>query len=1410
MNSRSALVRTRLCVALLASVAVPMALQAQSITNPSFEADSFAIAPGTISANAPITGWSAADNTKAGLNPAGGASAYANNGTIPNGTNVAFIQSTNYLSTVMSGLSAGTDYTVRFRVNSLAGGTAPTLRVAIDNNPSLFDAGAVAPSGAAGVAGPYRHVGFTFKATASSHTLYVSNNAAAANSYLLVDDFRINVSTSGWSYAMWTNDASSGVDSTKRYTHAYAFNTTGASFPINGVTFTRLGGGNPTVPYEFASTMGSGTTDGANVIRTAGGGSATLASQFSFNGNPAVFAFHNLVPGREYVATWYTVGWDAAGKTYGRSVTFAAGDDVLSVNQDHFGDNVGTRISYRYVAPSTGFMLFSNIPFSTAVGTLHTYGASNYEVGSSNEPVIGVQPVPKVSLPGSGAGFYVTVGGARPFGYQWLKDGAPISNQTNRWLILTNLTAADLAQYSIVVSNGFGMVTSSSAGLTFSTDTFANPSFEGMDYMLFPGYVNNNFPIAGWFVSDINRAGIALVGGGSPFANNGTPPSGRDVGFLQNAGGSTSNTLGTLIQGLTPGEAYSLNFAVNARAGQVPNLHISVDGKSVTDIRASSVGGAGFGATGLSAPFRRVAVPFTPTNSTALLMLTNDVGGDTTILLDDFSVSTSTTKWSYAAWTNDASSGVDSSKFYTHAFNFGAVATDTTINGVTFKGIAGVNPSTPQFSTAGFGQVFPGPDANALTVDGGASSAMAQQFLYGGPVQTITLRGLHPGTEYIFTAYAVGFDPRAYGRSATFRVGDDRRTINQDEFGNDIGIRISYQYVADTNGTITFTFEPTDAASTIHTYGFANYQLVGTEPVISVQPFSTFVALGDTATLSVALAAGSQPTYYQWQSGGVDLLDQTNSTLVLSNLNAYGITDYQVIISNALGAVTSVVARVEVGTKLAEVFNSGVDETGYFLTGGAIDPHYWLQSSDDPFYPGPQAFVLYTNVFPMTSYFSNGLFSAWISPRTNSTAGNSNGLYVYRTSFIIDTADPAHAQLSGRWASDNEGVAILLNGVPTGISNMVSVAFSTWHPFVITNGFVAGSNVVDFVVSNGPASGPTALRAELYGVGRPLAPTAPQILSEPTDQTVLEHATVTFAVEVVGSGPLSYQWFYEGFPIEFGTNRTLRLNDVALDQSGNYSVSIVNNEGSTNSASAFLDVILPPIVITPPESTSAPCGGEALFGFEYDGTPPLTFQWYFGNTPILDQTNDLLVVTNVNYSVAGLYRVVLNGPGGSATSAVATLTVDDTTAPTIVGGTNMVVYTSSNSFPATFVVTATDDCATNATLVCVPASGSQFPLGTNTVVCTAYDPNFNTNTHTFTVTVVAVTRPTAANINRTGDTVTFGFQTQNGVVYRVQYTDSFTPAVWTNLTTITGDGNVATITDTNATGPMRFYRIIVE
>jgi hypothetical protein len=52
-----------------------------------------------------------------------------------------------------------------------------------------------------------------------------------------------------------------------------------------------------------------------------------------------------------------------------------------------------------------------------------------------------------------------------------------------------------------------------------------------------------------------------------------------------------------------------------------------------------------------------------------------------------------------------------------------------------------------------------------------------------------------------------------------------------------------------------------------------------------------------------------------------------------------------------------------------------------------------------------------------------------------------------------------------------------------------------------------------------------------------------------------------------------------------------------------------------------------------------------------------------------------------------------------------------------------------------FTVTATDNCDLTPTVVCSPASGSFFPIGTTTVNCTATDDCGNTDSCSFTVTV---------------------------------------------------------------------------
>src|SRR5207247_371101 len=125
-------------------------------------------------------------------------------------------------------------------------------------------------------------------------------------------------------------------------------------------------------------------------------------------------------------------------------------------------------------------------------------------------------------------------------------------------------------------------------------------------------------------------------------------------------------------------------YRVNARGGNTPNLKIDIDGVNVITSAVTPVGG--------SNPYKYFAFDFTAAATSQTLTLRNDAGGDNTVLLDDFSIATRNSGWSYAAWSDDASSGVDGTKTYTHAYSFGSSAA-TTINGIAFSGIGGGNPS---------------------------------------------------------------------------------------------------------------------------------------------------------------------------------------------------------------------------------------------------------------------------------------------------------------------------------------------------------------------------------------------------------------------------------------------------------------------------------------------------------------------------------------------------------------------------------------------------------------------------------------------------------------------------------------------------------------------------------------------
>ena len=80
------------------------------------------------------------------------------------------------------------------------------------------------------------------------------------------------------------------------------------------------------------------------------------------------------------------------------------------------------------------------------------------------------------------------------------------------------------------------------------------------------------------------------------------------------------------------------------------------------------------------------------------------------------------------------------------------------------------------------------------------------------------------------------------------------------------------------------------------------------EPVITQQPANQLAHAGHTVTLSVT---ATDATSYQWYFANVPVAGGTASTLIISNLPANAVGNYYVQVSNAVGAVQSEIATIE-------------------------------------------------------------------------------------------------------------------------------------------------------------------------------------------------------------------------------------------------------------------------------------------------------------------------------------------------------------------------------------------------------------------------------------------------------------------------------------------------------------------
>ena len=217
-------------------------------------------------------------------------------------------------------------------------------------------------------------------------------------------------------------------------------------------------------------------------------------------------------------------------------------------------------------------------------------------------------------------------------------------------------------------------------------------------------------------------------------------------------------------------------------------------------------------------------------------------------------------------------------------------------------------------------------------------------------------------------------------------------------------------------------------------------------------------------------------------------------------------------------------------------------------------------------------------------------------------------------------------------------------------------ALVSWSPMLTTTTGRAGTPPIAATPLSATFTGITFGCLDGYFMG---------FTTQPTSQTVVLGATVTFYVGAMACPPPGYQWYFNGVSIPGANGSSFQISNAQVTNAGSYWVRLGNSRwagpfgGGTVqvSASATLTVLAPPIITYPPQNQTAYVGSTVNFRASAGGSLPLAYEWYFNGSAISGAGSIDLQLTNAQPAQAGAYTVVVRNVAGAVTSAPAMLSV---------------------------------------------------------------------------------------------------------------------------------------------------------
>jgi hypothetical protein len=802
---------------------------------------------------------------------------------------------------------------------------------------------------------------------------------------------------------------------------------------------------------------------------------------------------------------------------------------------------------------------------AAAIADIYNAGAAG-KCGAGTAPTIFTQPANEIAGAGNYASLDVSAGGFGTLTYQWFQGGAPVPGETNAVLSFPDAQFTNAGTYQVVVSNAWSFVTSSNATLTvgLSPTITSEPTNQavaagqtasfsvtatGTGTLSYQWLFNSN---------DVTNATNTLL----TVTNVQSPQIGTYAVLVTSPYGSTISSNATLTFGVSPtvtnqpqnqmtGIDDTVSFSVGASGTPPLSYQWLLDDTNIpgatgavltlTNVQPAEGGTYSaivtnvYGSTLSSNAVLTVEPPPTITDQPTNAFV---VAGQTA----NFSVAATGTaplsyQWLFDGTNISGAAGASLAVTNVQSLQLGAYAvvvsdewgSTLSSNATLAIGVAPTITGQPQT------QVVPiGSNAN-FSVSAGGTPPFSYQWIFnrvymsGGatnPVLTITnVQSAQYGMYSVLVT-----SPFGSIRSGIAYLVEPEALINVNFAANpsepEVGFAATGQLATDRWNA--YGYGSGELTNLVYSDGSASP--AGMTVDCATPP-------GDAGQWGIPSLLDFMYSSYMYVSPGYMVVTVTNLIPGVYSVYAYGHGD-----ANNQNSVFDLSAEgVDYGT------NSTVVGPGWDTTG-------WQEGMQ---------YVEYTNVtitnpgtaLTLTAFEDGAGYSILNGLQIASFSQTAPVIYAEPRSQVVPEGSASTFSV-GAYGTPSLGYQWQLNGATlTGATNSTLAIEST----DFTN---AGSYTV--VLTNAYGS-LTSTNATLTVV--PLI-----ITNQPQGTTAYAAGAASFSAGVLGAGPLSYQWLFDGTNIPGGTNVPLVLSDVQPSQAGAYSVLVGNAYGSVLSSNATLTV----------------------------------------------------------------------------------------------------------------------------------------------------------------------------------------------------------------------------------------------